>query len=226
MIKRWPEAVIFDMDGVIIDTERPVQACCQAVAGSMGFDLDDEFYVSELVGRGWADCDRALTSRFGAAFSLEEFRRRFQARWTEHLGAHGIDVKPGFPQLVGFLRAHRIPIAVATSTHAADAADSLRAAGITERFDAFVTGDQVTRGKPDPEIYVTAAARLGVVPQSCLALEDSSPGVLAASRAGMTTLLIPDNGRMPTPEASNAAFRVLESLHDARQLLADWLRAD
>jgi len=92
-------------------------------------------------------------------------------------------------------------------------------------FDAFVTGDQVTRGKPDPEIYVTAAARLGVVPQSCLALEDSSAGVLAATRAGMTTLLIPDNGRMPTPEASNAAFRVLESLHDARQLLFEWLRA-
>ena len=77
----------------------------------------------------------------------------------------------------------------------------------------------------DGVIYVTAADRLGVVPQSCLALEDSSAGVLAASRAGMTTLLIPDNGRMPTLEASNAAFRVLESLHDARQLLSDWLGA-
>jgi len=65
-----------------------------------------------------------------------------------------------------------------------------------------------------------------VVPQSCLALEDSSPGVLAASRAGMTTILIPDNGRMPTPEAAHAAFRVLESLHEARELLSDWLPAE
>ena len=167
----------------------------------------DEFYVAELVGRGWADWRSRAHDPVRPGVLLGGIQAPIPGSLDGALGSRGIDVKPGFPQLVEFLRSHRIPIAVATPTHAADAADSLRAAGITERFDAFVTGDQVTRGKPDPEIYVTAADRLGVVPQSCLALEDSSAGVLAASRAGMTTLLIPDNGRMPTLEASNAAFR-------------------
>ena len=171
------KAVIFDMDGVIIDTEGPVQWCCQRAAADMGFDLDDEFYVAELVGRGWADCDRALLSRYDQHFSLADFKRRFERLWLEHLRSHAIAIKPGFRELLALLRATSLPIAVATSTHAADAAMSLRAAGVTERFDVFVTGDQVTQGKPHPEIYLTAAARLGVAPTECVALEDSSAGV-------------------------------------------------
>ncbi|PYR74973.1 MAG: hypothetical protein DMF87_21550 [Acidobacteria bacterium] len=216
------DAVIFDMDGLMIDTEAPVQICCQKAAAEMGFDLPDEFYVSALVGRGWTDCHTALTAHFGADFSLDEFMERFRQRWSEHRDVHGIAIKPGLRELFSFLRSRRIPIGVATSTSRDEADVSLRAAGIHEAFDAFVTGDQVTRGKPDPEIYLMTASRLGVAPEGCVALEDSSPGALAASRAGMTTLIIPDNGRMPTPEAMTAAFRVMESLHDARRLLAEW----
>lgn len=220
------KAVIFDMDGVIIDTEGPVQTCCQQAATELGFHLDDEFYVSELVGRGWADCDAALLAKFGADFSLLQFKARFQQRWANHLESNGIAVKPGFIEVVGFLRSKQIRIAVATSTHDGDAQSSLQAAGVTEQFDAFVTGDQVKRGKPHPEIYLTAAKRLGLEPQSCVALEDSSAGVLAASRAGMTTLLIPDGGRIPTAEARSAAYCVLESLHDAKRILQSLLRDD
>jgi len=219
------KAVIFDMDGVIIDTEGPVQMCCQRAAADMGFDLDDKFYVAELVGRGWADCDLALLSRYGQDFSLSEFKSRFQQLWTDHLRSHGIEVKPGFRELVAYLRAMGVPIAVATSTHAEDAEISLRAAGIYEQFQAFVTGDEVSHGKPHPEIYLTVAARLGVVPAACVALEDSSAGALAASRAGMTTLLVPDSSRMPTSEAVNAVFRVVASLHDARDILSAWMNA-
>jgi len=121
------------------------------------------------------------------------------------------------------LRSRCVPIAVATSTDSDEAKASLASARLTETFNAFVTGDQVKCGKPDPEIYLTAAACLGVSPRACVALEDSSPGALAASRAGMTTLLIPDGGRTPTAEASQAAFRVLPSLREARQLLEEWL---
>lgn len=219
------KAVIFDMDGVIIDTEGPVQSCCQRAAGAMGFELNDEFYVSELVGRGWVDCDLALLSRFGRNFSLPDFKTRFQQLWTDHLRLHGIDVKPGFCELVAFLHARGVPIAVATSTHAGDAEISLRAAGINERFDAFVTGDEVGHGKPHPEIYLTAASRLGVAPELCVAFEDSIPGVLAASRAGMRTFLVPENGRPPAPEAVAAAFQILGSLDEARAVLSAWMTA-
>ena len=214
-------AVIFDMDGVIIDTEGPVQTCCQQAAAEMGLDLDDEFYVSALVGRGWDDCDAALVERFGAGFSLAEFRERFQRLWTRRLDSRGIDIKPGFVELFAFLRSLRISVAVATSTHRADAHVSLRAARIEATFDAFVTGDEVQRGKPDPEIYLTAASMLGLRPSVCIAVEDSSAGVLAATRAGIRTLLIPDGGRQPTPEAADAAFRILPSLFEARAILSD-----
>jgi HAD superfamily hydrolase (TIGR01509 family) len=216
-------AVIFDMDGLMLDTETPVQQCCRDAATGMGFDLDDGFYVSSLLGRGWADCDAALVAHFGPGFSLTEFGARFQAQWSAVLAAGSIAVKPGLPELLTFLRSRRIPTAIATSTHADAAEQSLRAAGVCERFDVFVTGDQVRSGKPHPEIYLTAAARLGVEPGSCVALEDSSPGVLAASRAGMTTLMVPDGGRGATAEAMSAAFQVLPSLHDVRHLLEGWL---
>src|SRR5207248_11157753 len=83
------DAVIFDMDGLMIDTEAPVQICCQTAAAEMGFDLPDEFYVSALVGRGWTDCHTALTAHFGADFSLDEFMERFRQRWSEHRDVHG-----------------------------------------------------------------------------------------------------------------------------------------
>jgi len=219
------DAVIFDMDGLMIDTETPVQVCCQAAAADMGLTLDDEFYEMELVGRGWHDCDRALTLKFGTSFSCSEFRHRFQRKWTDHLRDSRIEVKPGFRELFAFLRTQRVPVAVATSTHADDARLSLAAAGVSETFDAFVTGDEVARGKPHPEIYLTAAARLGVAPAACVVLEDSSAGALAASRAGMTTLLVPDGGRVPTSETVNAVFRVVASLHDAKDILSTWMNA-
>ena len=214
------DAVIFDMDGVIIDTEGPVQACCQRAATDMGFELDDEFYVSELVGRGWSDCDEALVARFGPAFSCSDFHARFEHLWSDRLHSRGIDVKPGFFELLAFLRSMGIPVAIATSTHRPDAEVSLHAAGINETFDAFVTGDEVRQGKPHPEIYLAAAAALSVHPSGCVAIEDSSAGVLSATRAGITTLLIPDGERRPTPEAASAAFRILRSLHEARTVLA------
>jgi HAD superfamily hydrolase (TIGR01509 family) len=216
-------AVIFDMDGLMIDTEGPVQACCQEAAIGMGFDLDDEFYVAELVGRGWQDCDTALTRRFGPQFLLSDFKDRFQQLWAARLRAGRIDVKPGLPELISSLRAASIPIAIATSTYRDDARLSLQAAGIDGPFDAFVTGDEVTHGKPHPEIYLLAASRLRVDPQMCVALEDSSAGALAAACAGMRTLVIPDNGRALTPQAASAAFRILSSLHEARAMLNEWI---
>jgi beta-phosphoglucomutase-like phosphatase (HAD superfamily) len=136
-------------------------------------------------------------------------------------------VKPGLPELIALLRRHRLPIAVATSTDSTEANLSLTAAGLSiSTFDAFVTGDQVTRGKPNPEIYVTAAGRLAVDPASCVALDDSSPGTLAATRAGMTTFLIPDGQRRPSAEAMRAAYRVVPSLMDVTAWLSALLSAN
>ena len=210
------QAVIFDMDGLMLDTEHPVQACCQAAAERLGFTLDAEYYASALMGRGWAESDAALMSRFGEQFPLEEYKTHFDRLWAAHIAAHGITRKPGVLELLAVVETRQVPIAVATSTHRREAEFCLQAADLRERFPVVVTGDEVSRGKPEPDIYLEAARRLGVDSRACIALEDSSAGVLSASRAGMLTLMVPDVGRPPSPDARRAAHAVFASLVEAR----------
>jgi HAD superfamily hydrolase (TIGR01509 family) len=111
-------------------------------------------------------------------------------------------------------------MAVATSSDAVAAAFTLRAGGLDGRFETIVTGDQIARGKPEPDIYLEAARRLAVDPRHCIALEDSDAGVLAARRAGMRTFMVPDL-RPPSLEAASAAFRVFQSLDDVRSAILE-----
>ena len=137
--------------------------------------------------------------------------------------AGGIALKPGLVELLEYLALHEIPAAVATSSDREYAGFSLKAAGLDERrFALVVTGDEVENGKPAPDIYLEALRRLGVKPARSLALEDSDAGILAAARAGMISVLVPDL-KPPSPAAREAAFRVLTSLHEVVPLLiSDW----
>jgi len=217
------QAVIFDMDGLMLDTERPVQACCQAAADQLGFELDADYYHQALVGRGWAESDAALMARFGENFPLEKFKASFERLWMTHVKTHGIDRKPGVLELLTILQTRRVPVAVATSTHRQEAELFLTVAALRDRFQVVVTGDEVARGKPQPDIYLEAARRLRVPPDACIALEDSNAGVLAASQAGMLTLMVPDAGRMPSPEARGAAYAVCDSLIQAAMVIGKLL---
>jgi HAD superfamily hydrolase (TIGR01509 family) len=207
-------AVIFDMDGLMIDTERPVQLCCREAASRLGFDLEAAFYDRELVGRGWVECDAALAAYFGPDFSLDRFHATFGDLWAAHIATHGVAIKPGLIDLLNVLDERQIVKAVATSTHRDEAEKHLRVAGLSAHFPILVTGDEVARGKPEPDIYLEAARRVAVPPSECLALEDSNAGVLAASRAGMVTLMVPDAPRIPSSEARDAAAMVLDSLFE------------
>jgi beta-phosphoglucomutase-like phosphatase (HAD superfamily) len=214
------------MDGLMLDTERPIQAHLQTIATDLGFDLDDTFYLERLVGRGWTDCDAALMAHFGASFPMRTFTTRFQAEWTQTVATLGIARKTGLDELLALLETKQVPMAVATSTQAAEAERSLRAAGIRERFPLVVTGDQVTHGKPAPDIYLKVAQQLGLTPDRCVALEDSTAGVLAGHAAGMTMLMVPEASRPPSVAARAAAHAVLKSLHDARRLIETWLEEE
>jgi len=147
---------------------------------------------------------------------------RWPELWQAAVAANGIQQKPGLLEILTFADAQRLPIAVATSSEADYAAFSLRHAALEGRFTVIVTRDQVAHGKPAPDIYLEAARRLQVDPAACVALEDSEAGILAASRAGMRALLILD-GTPPSDAAVRAAFRVVASLHDARDLVAGLL---
>jgi HAD superfamily hydrolase (TIGR01509 family) len=120
--------------------------------------------------------------------------------------------------LLAFLRRRNIPTAVATSSEAEFTARSLSLAGLSNSFQVIVTGDQIDRGKPAPDVYLAAAAKLGVQPRRCIALEDSEAGAVAASTAGMVTLLVPD-WVAPSPVARQAATEVFSSLVEAHAFI-------
>jgi beta-phosphoglucomutase-like phosphatase (HAD superfamily) len=217
-----PEAIVFDMDGLILDTEPLYKTAWQRALAELGHALDDDAYL-RFVGRSTEDCENDLAQQLGSAFPLETFRHRWPALWRDCANERGIARKAGLTELLGFVRDEGLPMALATASDASYTKFSLGLAELQETFNVVVTGDQVPRPKPAPDIYLEAARRLGVNPACCIALEDSEAGILAASRAGMVSLLVPDL-KQPSEEATRAAFRVLGSLHDAREVVASLIR--
>ena len=165
-----------------------------------------------------AGSEEALRTHFGPAFPLTRLIERWNSCWRADVAAAGIPAKPGLTELLGLLESRRIPAAVATSTERENAEITLRVSGLAGRFAAVVTGDQVSRGKPAPDIYLEAARRLNVPPASCLALEDSGHGIRSANAAGMRTMLVPDL-KPPTDDVMATASWVFVSLHEARDVI-------
>lgn len=211
-------AVILDMDGLMLDTESIYKLAWQKAATEVGFDLDDDYYLT-LVGQTNRACEAALLNRFGDHFPMNDFRDRWSLLWRTIVETSGIPTKPGLIELLTFLRERQIPTAVATSSDRDYTSLSLRAAKLENWFDNIITGDQVVHGKPAPDIYIEAAHQLGVAPVNCVAIEDSDAGVLSASAAGMITVMVPDL-KAPSPQALAAAFCVVASLVEARNVIA------
>jgi HAD superfamily hydrolase (TIGR01509 family) len=207
-------AVVFDMDGLMLDTEPLYKIAWQACVAEAGYRLDDEMY-ERLVGRRTEECERMLIEWFGSDFPLDTFRVRWPQRWRREVERAGIQAKAGLFELLAFVEARRLPMAVATSSEMPFVETSLAKAGLTGRFNAIVTGNEVPAGKPAPDIYLEAARRLAVAPEHCVAFEDSEAGIRAAAAAGMIAILVP-HWMPPSAAAAGSAYRVLVSLHDAR----------
>jgi HAD superfamily hydrolase (TIGR01509 family) len=203
------------MDGLLIDTERHVREATLGAARDIGQPMGDDFYAG-IIGTPWPETLAMLKDYFGGQDGFDRFRAHFVPR-MEAL-RQGVEMMKGVVELLDHLDAAGLPKAVATSTGREKADEHLRHVGIHHRFAAIVTRDDVTRGKPHPEPYLTAATLLGVDPAHCLALEDSHNGIRSAHGAGMMAVMVPD--LLPaTDEMRALALHVAENLHQVRGML-------
>ncbi|WP_202839669.1 HAD family hydrolase [Luteimonas saliphila] len=216
-----PEAVVFDMDGLMLDSERAIIDCLARAAAEAGHPLEQALWLS-MVGQGDAACRAILAERLGAE-ATQALLQRSQALYEVRVDA-GVPHRPGIVALLDWLAQRAIPRAVATSTRRPLALRKLRAAGLLDRFDTVCTSSDVALPKPAPDVYLLAASRLQVDPARCLVLEDSPTGVRAALAAGMTPVQVPD---MLAPDEAVRALRhrIVGSLDEARCLLAARLAA-
>jgi beta-phosphoglucomutase len=183
-------AVIFDMDGLVLDTETTYFVAWQQAAKAMGYALSETFCLS-LSGLHYKDVELKLMDWYGADFNLQAFNHLSGIFWREHVNTHGINIKHGFTQLLEFIVQQQMPYCLATNSPAINAYECLEVAGIKDVFPTIITRDDVQHGKPAPDIFLKAAELLKVPISQCLVLEDSHAGIVAASRAGAFSVFVP-----------------------------------
>ena len=213
------ESVIFDMDGLLIDTESLAMSALASAGAEMGYDMPTVF--CELMIGVPIDHSRALAhERFGDDFPLDAFFKTADAHLAVLVDAGRLQLKPGVLELLSLLDQQNIRKAVATSSSQPKADRHLELTGIRDRFDAIITRDDVARGKPNPDPFLRAAEVLSTSPDRCLALEDSYNGVRAAHAAGMRVIMVPDL-LQPTDEMHEKTFMVVKNLH----AVVSWLQS-
>ncbi len=183
-------AVIFDLDGLVLDTEMTYFLAWKKAASIMEFDFSDEFCAS-LSGLHFQHVEDKLFCTFGASFDLDRFKQLSGQVWRETVKEQGIPVKKGFLNLLKQLRSNSISFCLATNSQQNNALECLELAGLAQVFSIIISRDQVRQGKPAPDIFLAAAKALKTPIKQCLVLEDSSTGIQAAARAGAVSVFIP-----------------------------------
>lgn len=212
------QAVIFDMDGLMLDTECIYRDVFNRAAADCGIEFP-QWLHEKLLGRNTADTKAILHELWQDEAKLDRF---FDASRHHHeiCFAAPPAAKTGLHELLDMLDERKIPKAVATSTRRAYAIPRLEQCNLAHRFLTISTGDQVARGKPAPDLYLLAAQTIGTAPENCVALEDSEAGVTAAHAAGMTVCMVPDL-KQPSDEIRQLAHGVYPSLVEVRQFIEE-----
>jgi beta-phosphoglucomutase len=183
-------AFIFDMDGLVLDTEPTYFAAWQQAVEAMGYTVDPHSFKT-LSGHHYSQVEAQLLTWYGVGFNLYAFRQLSSELWRNYVKDQGIAVKPGVIALLDYADQNQIPVCLATNSSTINAHECLAIAGIKHRFPVIVTGDDVQQGKPAPGIFLKAAGSLQVDIRRCLVFEDSRTGIVAANAAGAYSVYVP-----------------------------------
>ena len=216
-LPRRPAAVVFDMDGLLFDTESIVRQAVDAASARLQFDMPEAVFLS-LIGLSSEEGRKRLLGHYGTDFDCDAFWRAVDVDFHRLLQGRTF-LKDGVVELLDWLDDRGLPRAIATSSQHAHVERNLAIHGLTGRFHAVVADGDCQLGKPNPDPVLKAAERLGVAAEHCLALEDSPNGVRAASAAGMMTIMVPDLIQ-PSEEIRGCCLRVARDLHEVRRLLS------
>lgn len=212
-MERKIRGAVFDMDGLMIDTEKLLVRFWKESAGEYGYNMTDENVLGiRSLSRKYSV--PLLKGIFGEEFPFSEVRSRRISLMNDYIDKYGFEVKKGLFQLLDYLEKNNYLIAVATATDRERAEYYLKKIDAYKYFDAVICGDMVTNGKPDPDIYITASGKLGLMPNECVAFEDSPNGIKSAYSAGCRVVMIPDLTQ-PDDEVKPLLSGVYESLDKA-----------
>jgi HAD superfamily hydrolase (TIGR01509 family) len=212
------KALLFDMDGLVLDTEKLYTRFWQEAARALGFPMTKEQALGmRSLNRGAGEAK--LKSYFGDAVNYEEVRNKRIALMDAFIAETGVSTKPGVQKILAFAKEHGIKTAITTSSPMDRTIRYLSQVGLQGSFDELISGYMVEKGKPEPDIYLYAAEKLGVTPQECMVLEDSPAGILAAHRAGCVPVMIPDQDE-PDAETERLLYACVARLDLVPDLLS------
>ena len=214
------EAVVFDMDGVLFDTEKLCLDSWMHVAEKSGFDCIDGVF-EQCIGLNANDTKALVLRHYGADFPYESFQEQASEWFREYIRRKGLPLKPGVKKILLFLQQEGYKIGLASSTRYETVIKQLKLADIIDYFSVIVGGDMIEHSKPKPDIYLLACKKLGVKPEDAYAIEDSPNGIRAASAAGMKAIMVPDMV-LPDAEMRRLSHEICQDLNEVMKYLKQY----
>lgn len=185
------DGVIFDMDGILFDTERLINECIASIGAEYGIDNTD-YFINNCIGVSTAETKAFYRKELGEDFPIDEMYEKIRQMNNIRLAEGGMPVKPGVYLMLEYLKTNRYQIGLASSSSRKSIMHHIEAANMTEYFSVIVAGDEVEKGKPEPDIYLKALEKMNLKGKTVIAFEDSPNGLKAATRAGINAIMIPD----------------------------------
>ena len=212
-----PQLLIFDMDGLMLDSETLAIQGWKHAATTLGIQIPDELFLN-LIGLNNNLCRTIMLENLGPSFDFDTANALLHEYKDNYIRKHGVPLKPGLHHILDKLDEIGIKKCVATSTFYDRAVNKLSIANIAHRFEVIIGGDQVPHSKPAPDIFLKAAEKCEIAPKDCVVLEDSGPGTEAAYRAGMRVIVVPDLV-VPSEATRKRAYAICENLFEACEII-------